>query len=134
MKQLTLIVILSAWAVMGACQTNTKKAGSISETIAVAQYEAKMKSLKEMQLVDVRTPGEYSEGHLKGALNMDINGENFAAAVAKLDKNIPVMVYCRSGGRSARAARQLEEMGFKEIYDMDGGITEWKGAGKPVEQ
>lgn len=86
-----------------------------------------------VQLVDVRTPEEFAEGHLPNAVNININGENFDAETAKLDKEKPVMVYCKSGGRSAKAASNLKEKGFKNITDLDGGITSWKEASKPIE-
>ena len=62
-----------------------------------------------------------------------MQGSSFEAEVAKLDKKRPVMVYCRSGGRSASAQRMLIDMGFAELINLDGGIRGWQSAGKPVE-
>lgn len=89
--------------------------------------------VENVQLVDVRTPEEFAEGHLPNAINVNVMDDNFDAEMAKLDKEKPVMVYCKSGGRSAKAASKLKVQGFKNISDLDGGITSWKQADKPIE-
>lgn len=84
------------------------------------------------QLLDVRTPEEWKEGHLDKAKLVTLSKEGFVEkAKAELDPKKPVLVYCKSGGRSAKAAKQLREAGFT-VYDLDGGITAWQKAGKPV--
>src|SRR5690606_27394894 len=95
----------------------------------VNEYEEKLASLKNVQLVDVRTAEEYAEGHLKNAVNINIGSSNFEEHIAILDKNKPVMVYCLSGGRSGNAANKLEKMGFTQVYNMKGGIMKWRNAG-----
>lgn len=97
------------------------------------EFKAKMEETKEMTLVDVRTPGEFSEGYLKNAINIDWNNSNFSDGVAKLDKNKPVFVYCRSGARSHSAANSLRDSGFTQVYELDGGIMGWQRDGMPVE-
>lgn len=87
----------------------------------------------DVQIVDVRTPQEFADGHLPNAININIMGSNFEAETAKLDKDKPVLVYCKSGGRSAKAASNLKAQGFKNISDLDGGITSWRQAGKAIE-
>jgi thiol-disulfide isomerase/thioredoxin len=69
---------------------------------------------------------------LKNAQNIDWRDAAFAEQAGKLNKNVPVMVYCLGGGRSAAAAAKLEEMGFTLIYDMDGGYLAWTSANKPI--
>ncbi len=78
------------------------------------------------QLVDVRTAEEFEEGHLKNAQNISVTDADFEENMSKLDKDEPVYLYCRSGKRSAKAAQILKEMGFKEIYDMEGGYLKWQ--------
>jgi rhodanese-related sulfurtransferase len=95
-------------------------------------FEQKLQA-SDVQLVDVRTADEFAEGHLPNAINIDINGDNFEDETAKLDKEKPVMVYCKMGGRSAKAAANLKEQGFKDVSDLDGGITSWKDAEKTIE-
>lgn len=84
------------------------------------------------QLLDVRTKEEWEEGHLKGATLVTVTEEGFLEkAKAKLDPKKPVVVYCRSGKRSAMATEKLRAAGFT-VHDLSGGITAWQGAGKPV--
>ena len=86
----------------------------------------------DVQLVDVRTPAEFQQGHLVDALLIDFKAADFDALCAeKLDKSRPVAVYCRSGKRSAAAAQRLAAAGFT-VYNLQGGILEWIGSGKPL--
>lgn len=85
------------------------------------------------QLLDVRTPGEYAGGHLNGAHNLDWRTSNFNSGLEELNKNKPIYLYCLSGGRSASAAKKLSSIGFKEVYNLKGGILAWKKAELPVE-
>jgi rhodanese-related sulfurtransferase len=103
-----------------------------SNLASPAAFEKLMQD-ENAQLVDVRTPEEYAEGHLKNALNISISFDNFESQLEILDKNKPVLVYCKMGGRSAKAAAKLKELGFKSISDLDGGITSWNEAGKLTE-
>lgn len=104
-----------------------------SELAAPVKIEQAEKQLASgAQLLDVRTKEEWDEGHLKGATLVTVTEEGFLdKAKAALDRDKGVVVYCRSGKRSAMAAGQLRAAGFT-VYDMDGGITSWKAAGKPV--
>lgn len=100
--------------------------------LTVNEFEAMLKQDETVQLLDVRTPEEFAEYHLAGAINIDWYGEGFAAHVqAQLDKARPVMVYCRSGRRSAAAAKVLDGLGFT-TYNLKGGILAWTDAGKKV--
>ena len=96
-------------------------------------FESKLKSAKQAQLIDVRTPEEYKDGHLKSAANIDYKNQAFKDQIAKLDKSKPVFVYCLGGVRSAAAAEILHESGFNEIYDMKGGYLKWTSAGKLID-
>lgn len=81
----------------------------------------------EVQLVDVRTADEYSSGHIKGAVNIDVLGDDFQKLLQeKLDKERPVAIYCRSGRRSKKAAQTAEQLGFS-VVELDGGILSWDG-------
>jgi len=99
------------------------------QVIPASDFAEKIKSDPNAQILDVRTPEEYKGQHITNAVNVDWNGEDFAAKAAKFDKSKPVYVYCRSGGRSKKASEKLHEMGFTEIYDMQGGITKWNAEG-----
>ena len=82
-------------------------------------------SKNKVQLIDVRTANEYHANRIKKAKNIDIFSSKFTLEVNKLDKEKPVYVYCRSGGRSKRASKTLSKLGFKEIYDLKGGILNY---------
>jgi len=83
-------------------------------------------------ILDVRTPQEYSDGHLEGAINIDYNAPDFKDKVGKQDKNKTYLVYCRTGIRSAAASKIMAGLGFKNIYNMTGGITDWQALGLAV--
>ncbi|MDT7831045.1 rhodanese-like domain-containing protein [Flavobacteriaceae bacterium S356] len=81
---------------------------------------------ENVQLVDVRTPAEYDQGAIKGAILIDFWNENFLSTIRKkLDKNKPVYLYCKVGGRSSNAAKLLVNNGFKKVYSLDGGYSSW---------
>lgn len=107
---------------------------SAAQTKQNAEEFAKTIAKTGVQLVDVRTPSEYQSGHLANAQNINIGDADFKAKMEKLDKNKPIAVYCAVGGRSSRASQMLKEWGFKNVYDLAGGINSWKAAGKPVKQ
>ncbi|MEI6555232.1 MAG: thioredoxin domain-containing protein [Paludibacter sp.] len=100
-------------------------------SLDAASFAAKMKQLPNAQLIDVRTPGEFAQGHITNAKNVDINSSDFQQRVVKLDKNKPVLLYCLSGGRSSNAMNVLSSMGFKEIYNLSGGMMRWRAANMP---
>lgn len=96
-------------------------------------FEKKM-SAPHVQLVDVRTSEEFAEGHLPKSVNIDVTSDDFESKVATLDKEQPVMVYCKMGGRSAKATEKLKELGFKNITDLEGGFSNWEEEKKPIEK
>jgi thioredoxin len=96
-------------------------------------FEQTWKQTPIPQLIDVRTPAEFGEGHLPKARNVDVQGADFARQIATLDKSKPVFVYCLSGGRSGRAAAQLRELGYTNVYDLEGGYLKWSARMKPIE-
>lgn len=99
------------------------------QTIDAKLYAEKLKSTQNPQLLDVRTPEEYNAEHIDNAVNVNWNGDDFETKANKYDKSKPVFVYCKVGGRSAKAADKLAQMGFKEIYNLDGGIMKWNASG-----
>lgn len=103
------------------------------DVLSANVFSEKILQTDDAQVVDVRTPEEYSEGHIKGAVNMNWNASDFGESIKSLDKEQPVFVYCLSGGRSASAASFLKEKGFEQIYDLEGGILKWRAANLPEE-
>ncbi|HEY9047022.1 MAG TPA: thioredoxin [Ohtaekwangia sp.] len=118
-----IVMLMSASVVMGQQKTQ----------LTTDEFEAKLQQTPDGQIVDVRTPEEFKKNHLGGAFNMNINSKEFESMVSALDKNKPVMVYCLSGGRSAKAAEYMRSHGFKEVYEMTGGMMQWTAQHKPYE-
>jgi rhodanese-related sulfurtransferase len=103
------------------------------QNVGVESFSKFMNTSDDYQLIDVRTPGELVEGSIPGATMIDISDFNqFEEGVAQLDKAKPVLVYCKAGGRSARAANYMVENGFAVVYNLEGGIIAWKEAGYEV--
>ncbi|MDO5970747.1 rhodanese-like domain-containing protein [Flavivirga aquimarina] len=112
--------------------TNCKgKDSSFKETIKVVSPKVMQTLLAKdsIQLIDVRTPEEFEQGYIEGAQNINYLSATFNSDIKKLDKTKPVILYCKSGGRSAKSSRKLLDIGFTEIYDLTGGITRWKEEG-----
>lgn len=123
---LCLVLIPSA----GSCKDNPK-----AKEITV---EAADKLIREkpanLVILDVRTPGEFREGHIAGAKNMDFFGGKFDVDIASLPKNSKVLVYCRSGQRSAGAVEELHKVGIKDVIHMTDGLAGWQKSKLPVEK
>lgn len=86
----------------------------------------------DLVVLDVRTPAEFAQGHLEGAVLVDYNAPDFAERVGQLDRDVPYLLYCRTGNRSAGAREVMADLGFTEIYEMGGGIVSWAEAGLPI--
>lgn len=123
-----ILLFLSLVIVLG---FNACKDKSEDKSITIISPEEVYDAVKnsDRQLIDVRTTEEFAEGHVANSKNICVTEDGFKEKASKLDKNQPVYVYCRSGKRSANAAQILKEMGFTEIYDMDGGILNWDKQG-----
>lgn len=86
----------------------------------------------DLVILDVRTPDEFAEGHLEGAVLLDFYEDDFADELAALDPSVPYLLYCRSGNRSGQTAVLMEELGFTDVADVDGGIVSWTEAELPT--
>lgn len=123
------IIALACNQPTSAQQTSDKQ---ISEVLAPEAFQEKINELSNEILLDIRTPDEQAEGIINGSQMLDFYDANFKAELAKLNREVPVMVYCRSGGRSGKTASMLKSMGFKEVYDLQGGIGAWQDAGMEI--
>jgi len=118
-------------------KTATKATAEASATkrfrnIDVAEWE-KLRKDASVVVLDVRTAEEFADGHMPGAINLDIRGGKFAETLAGLDKSKTYLVHCAVGGRSAKACGQMDGMKFDKVLNLSGGITAWEAAGhKPV--
>lgn len=112
-------LLLAATSLIG-CQSNTE-----FKSVDAQQF-AEVIADKDVQLVDARTPEEFSEGHIPGAVNMDVKSADFDAQIATLNPACPVAVYCRSGRRSKLAAERMTNAGL-QVTELADGILSWKG-------
>lgn len=94
------------------------------EVLEKTQYQALVE--KGYTIIDVRTPEEYAEGHIQGALNINVKSEAFVTEIENLSKSDTLLVYCRSGRRSLYAAQVMVSFGFQKIYDLEGGFLNWE--------
>lgn len=100
-------------------------------SVSAPEFDTKIKT-DSVQLLDVRTPQEYAEGHIDGALNINVQSDDFQQMAEKeLSKDSTILVYCRSGRRSMDAAGILTRLGYR-VINLKGGIIEWKEDGLPV--
>ncbi|MEJ4089417.1 rhodanese-like domain-containing protein [Galbibacter orientalis] len=105
--------------------------------VQVTYGQVKNKSIIEFKevasegfvLIDVRTPEEYAQGFIGGAINMDMKNKSFISNIQQIDKNKKVYLYCKAGGRSAKASKVLDSLGYKNIINLEGGFDAWKEAG-----
>ena len=84
-------------------------------------------------VVDVRTPAEFAEGHIRRADLVDFEAPDFASRIAQLDRSITYLVYCHSSNRSGQATTAMAALGFNKVYNLDGGISAWQEAGAPID-
>jgi rhodanese-related sulfurtransferase len=124
MKLFSLGLLLLSLLTFNSCKTSAQ--GGYKD-LSGAQYNQVLKD-KQAIVIDVRTPGEVREGYIPEAtLFIDYNGGNFEQQIQKLDKSKTYIVYCRSGGRSAGASTIMAEKGFKNVYNLKGGMMQWRG-------
>ncbi len=100
-------------------------------SVSASEFDKEIKN-DSVQLVDVRTPQEYAESHIAGAININVQSDDFQQTVKnELSKDSVILVYCRSGKRSLKAAGILTRLGYR-VVNLKGGIIEWKDDGFPV--
>jgi thioredoxin len=122
--QLSLLTI--CWLCTSGC--------AVGQQTSPKDFAAGLKNTPTAQLIDVRTPEEFSSKHLAGALNVNIQGPDFDTHIAALDPSKPVYVYCLGGGRSRQATEKLRKKGFQQVVDLEGGIINWEKNNLPVVQ
>lgn len=117
------------------CADDTEQTeGSTTEVIVDLDPLAFQQQMKTEpgKLIDVRTSEEFEEAHIPGAVNIDINGDDFKQAINALDMNEVYYVYCQAGSRSVTACGYMEEIGFSRLNNLEGGISAWMDMNLPV--
>ncbi|NUM31023.1 MAG: redoxin domain-containing protein [Bacteroidetes bacterium] len=132
MKNILLVISIAILSVCNGCNT------SKNEILGSKEFSEIIKQ-KEIQLIDIRTPEEFSTGYIEGASNIDFYDPAFFEKMTKLDKKRPLAIYCKSEGRTKEALKMLADAGFEKIYMLKGGLLSWEHDGyklvtpKPVE-
>ncbi len=109
------------------CVFSPKKQKTMNELSPIEWAELQSQT-PESVILDVRTEDEFESGYIKNALNLDIRGgSEFISSIEELDKSKAYFVYCRSGARSGQACQLMEQMGFEQVYNLEGGVLAWEG-------
>ena len=120
-----LLLTLTVIAVAGSAVTNV--------TVGKSQTLMKERAGKpDFVILDVRTPEEFAEGHIVGAVNLDVQAKDFEKKLRALDRKKSYLVYCRTGNRSRKATVAMEALGFRSIFHMNEGIVKWKQQNLPL--
>ena len=114
------------------CKDGVAKEENTIEMVTSEEME-KLSKMDDVEVLDVRTEEEFITEHIKNAQNI-VYDENFSDKIKGLDKSKPVVVYCKSGRRSEKSAQLLKDSGFVKVYDLKGGITQWKYDQKETEK
>lgn len=122
MKRLILVAVI---AFLAACSSTTATSLSPQEFQSLTQQPG-------VEVIDVRTPEEFAQGHLANAVNMNVESPEFATQIASLDPNGEYAIYCRSANRSKVAMEQMKAAGITNVQELDGGIVAWQAQGLPL--
>ena len=129
MRKIIFIFSLVILASLAGCGKNQ----GTKTSLEAKDFKEKIENTSNAIILDVRTPEEFAEGHLANAQNIDWNAAESEQTLSSLDPTKAYFVYCLSGGRSASAANYLREKGFKEVYELSGGMMKWRAASLPEE-
>ena len=127
-----LIAVSNTMFFMFGCSTRPSAEVSVSSVTAPAFKAIIEKNDPGSVLLDVRTPEEYSRGHIKGAMSIDYFSRDFKARISGLDLTKTYLIYCRSGNRTAKTAQMMQRLGFKRVVALAGGILDWSSNDFPL--
>ena len=130
MKKLAIILSFVLTVLFISCKDSTAQQSTLLEPQELIDVLAS----QDVYFVDVRTSKEFSQGHIANAINIDFKSSSFEEEIKKLDTLKPIVIYCRSGRRSAMSTKILDKVGFDEIYDLKGGVLNWTKQGKALEK
>lgn len=129
-RSLAILVLASLTALVAACGADAET--GVRSVSADDAFDVVFESPPEgLVVLDVRTSEEFAGQRLPDATMIDFYSPDFAQQIADLDRDAPYLLYCRSGNRSGQAAELMEELGFTDVQDVDGGIVSWLEAGHP---
>jgi rhodanese-related sulfurtransferase len=122
-------VTVAVLLLVGGC---LEQDGRLLDPAAAVEIMRQNKDNPAFIILDVRTEQEFRQGHIKGAVLLDYYSPDFRDRFASLDRDAPIFMYCRSGNRSSHVLKMADELGFKVVYDLRGGILAWNAAGLPL--
>ena len=128
-KSITIVFLIFSTVIVTGCKRHHND--NLIKDVTVEEMQTLLQ-MDNVQLVDVRTPEEYRSGFIANAQNIDYFSPTFDEDIKKLDKEKPVIVYCKAGGRSTKCSKKLLEAGFVKIYNLEGGITQWQHEGGKI--
>ena len=126
MTKYPLVLLATLFLGINACSQRNNK-----ETLPAQAFKAQIEANATAPIVDVRTPEEFEKGHLPNSYNIDWNNNGFENKIIAFEHDKPIFIYCLSGGRSASAAQKMRSLGFKQVFELEGGILKWRAAGLP---
>jgi rhodanese-related sulfurtransferase len=118
---------ISSLLLLVGCSTSTAGATNMD----VVEFSKKITE-SGVVILDVRTPGEFAEGFIEGAQMIDFQSGNFETEIGSLDKDVTYAVYCRSGNRSGQAIKIMQDAGFLNLFNLEGGVIDWANQGMPL--
>lgn len=139
MKSVLFFVVACFLLIFNSCHSSSNQSKQSENKATKSEYfllnadkfAFQLKKVKDKNIIDVRSQDEFDAGHIENATNINVNSEEFLESIQKLDKQKPTFVYCLSGGRSQQAVEKMKQLGFKKIYELDGGILSWRNANLP---
>ncbi|MDF1739568.1 MAG: rhodanese-like domain-containing protein [Verrucomicrobiales bacterium] len=141
MKKLNHCLLFCLLGLFAGCEKHSSdEVAALDDTVAVVELispeetAALLKADDGVRILDIRTPEEFSEGHIEGAVNIDYKADGFETEIGLLDKSVPYVVHCASGGRSGQSLPKFEKSGFEKIYHLKAGFSGWADEGLPVSQ
>ncbi|GFP19620.1 phage shock protein E [Candidatus Hakubella thermalkaliphila] len=141
LRIVTLLLLIASFVLVSGCVqrqydiSRSETPAPLFKNIAPREAHALMQDNQDNPgfiIIDVRTPQEFGAGYIEGAVNIDYYSETFKDQLDRLDKNKVYLVYCRTGRRSGIALGMAKDLGFKEVYNLSGGIVEWEAEGLPI--
>ncbi|MEC5126790.1 rhodanese-like domain-containing protein [Verrucomicrobiales bacterium BCK34] len=141
MKKFNHCLLVCLLALFAGCEKHSSDevaalegSAAVVELISPEETSELLKANEGVRILDIRTPEEFSEGHIEGAVNIDYKADNFDEEIGLLDKSVPYVVHCASGGRSGQSLPKFENSGFEKIYHLKAGFSGWADEGLPVSQ
>ena len=142
-KYLIVLILAISVSVAFSCNSTSTQAQAestelqdaiVTKNVSAEEFQKLITNRTNAIILDVRTPNEVAQGIIKNAIKIDFYDKKFQAELDKLDKSKPVLIYCRSGRRSGIAMASMRDLGFSEVYNLQGGIIEWSEAGLEIEK